>query len=95
MTVKQHSYFFPSAPTAHYLLHNTCLHSQTEEWGVEYSNKRSEIEEQRWGGGDFRKEKGEKKNIFAVPITFKQLSSGPQTRITKAEDARPLRMVDL
>lgn len=47
------------------------------------------------GGGDFRKEKGEKKNIFAVPITFKQLSSGPQTRITKAEDARPLRMVDL
>lgn len=45
------------------------------------------------GGGGFKKEKGEK--IFAMPIIFKQLSTGPQTRISKTENARAFHAVGI
>lgn len=45
------------------------------------------------GGEDFKKEKGEE--IFAMPIIFKQLSTGPQTRISKMENARPFPAVGM
>lgn len=51
------------------------------EWNIATKGVRWGSKDWEGGGGGFKKEKGEK--IFAVPFTFKQLGTGPQTRMTK------------
>lgn len=58
---------------------------------MENGNKRREMEEQRGeikrgeGMRELQKRVGEKKT-FAMPIIFKELRTGPRTRISKMEN---------